>query len=275
MNNIEFYFQHLCEYYNVTIQDAIELSTRKTGRKPNLPRSKTCDAVSGMNLEEIWDLEKRESEQSIFKFYKDQGAWSAFRQCMRLSQSVGAYQNYLLNVLERLDTQFKIGRTVSICEYGCGVAPYSFLLLNILKPEIKINLYISDVDCEHLNFGEWRLNKIKESRKLDNLKIIKKVVEPNSLPTYEDKLDAVFIFEVLEHVPSPISTSKNLINQMDDKGLFLENFVKHEDDKGGPDLSSAKKERSDYLDYLDKNLNLFIGDPENKSPNGTRVWVKK
>lgn len=274
MNNIEFYFQHLCEYYNVTIQDAIELSTRKTGRKPNLPGSKTCDAVSGMNLEEIWDLEKRESEQSIFKFYKDQGAWSAFRQCMRLSQSVAAYQNYLLNVLERLDTQFKIGRTVSICEYGCGSAPYSFLLLNILKPEIKINLYISDVDCEHLNFGEWRLNQIKESRKLDNLKIIKKIVEPNCLPTYEDKLDAVFIFEVLEHVPSPISTSKNLIDQMNKSGLFLENFVKHEDEKGGPDLPSAKKERSDLLDYLGKNLNLFIGEPEKKSPNGTRIWMK-
>ena len=57
MNNIEFYFQHLCDYYNVTIQEAIELSTRKTGRKPNLPGSETCDAVSGMNLEEIWDLE--------------------------------------------------------------------------------------------------------------------------------------------------------------------------------------------------------------------------
>jgi hypothetical protein len=274
MNNIEFFFQHLCEYYNVTIEDAIDLSTRKTGRKPSLPGSKTCDPVSGMNLEEIWDSQERDSEESIFKFYKDQGAWSAFRQCMRLSQAVGAYQNYLLNVIERLDTQFKIGRTVSICEYGCGTAPFGFLLLNLLKPDIKINFYISDVDCEHLNFGEWRLNQIKKHRKLENVKIIKKLVEPNSLPTYEDKLDAVFIFEVLEHVPSPIATTLNLINQINSGGFLIENFIKHEDEKGRCDLPSSQKERSECLEYLDKNLNLFMGETESKSPNGTRIWMK-
>ena len=46
------WYSDLCEYYNVSQEEAISLSERKTGRKPNFPGSKTCKPLSGMNWEE-------------------------------------------------------------------------------------------------------------------------------------------------------------------------------------------------------------------------------
>ena len=55
----EIFLKDLCDYYNVSIHDAIELGTRSSGRKPNLPGSQTCESVTNMTLEDIWDLSKR------------------------------------------------------------------------------------------------------------------------------------------------------------------------------------------------------------------------
>ena len=74
---------HLCEYYGVTPEKALELGTRSTGRKPDLPGSTTTQAVSGMTYEDIWESRERKSIEDVFQFYKDQGAWSTFRQCVR------------------------------------------------------------------------------------------------------------------------------------------------------------------------------------------------
>ena len=277
MNEQEFFFKHLCEYYNVSIEEAIKLGSRSTGRKPDLPSSETCEAVSDMTFEDIWDSQKRESQEDVFKFYKDQGAWSAFRQCVRLRESAGAYQHYLLSPLNKIEHYMRLGREISICEYGCGTAPFSYLLSNAIKDDVKFKIFLSDVDCEHFNFGIWRLEQVKKERKLSNLEIIPKVVKPNELPTYDDELDIVYIFEVLEHVPDPPATAKNLFDQMSNGSFFVENFVKHEGlgDLNGPDLLSARKKRDEYLQFLNNNMSLELGDEEKKSPSGTRIWYKR
>ena len=77
------WYTHLCEYYNVEPQKALELGMRKSGRKPDLPESKTCKKVNNMTFEDIWALSERKNAHDVFKFYKDQGAWSSFRQCVR------------------------------------------------------------------------------------------------------------------------------------------------------------------------------------------------
>ena len=53
------WYDDLCEYYKVTPEEADLLGTRKTGRKPNLPGSLTCDPVSGKTFEEIWERKPR------------------------------------------------------------------------------------------------------------------------------------------------------------------------------------------------------------------------
>ena len=272
MDLMEFFLRHLSEYYGVSLSEALELGTRKDKRKPTFPGSKTCSPVSGVTMEDIWDFHPRKTQEDIFGFYKDQGAWSSFRQCVRLLEAAGAYQHLLNSSFRGLKDDTHV-----ICEYGCGVAPFSFLLLSVLSLSKKVKIYLSDVDCEHFTFGIWRLEKIIETRGLENVEIVPKVILPDELPCYEDSLDIVFIHEVLEHVPDPYKTTKNLFNHMNEEASFVENFIKHEpadEEEDGCDLLSARKCRGKYYKFLEKNLELFVGESEKTKPNGTRVWKK-
>ena len=159
------WLSYLCEYYDVSESEAIELGTRSSGRKPALPGSKTCEPVSDMTFEDLWALKERKTEKDIFDFYLDQGAWSAFRQCVR-HEDLSALHLSVLNPF--------VKDGLHICEYGSGVAPFSFSFCNMVKDNVNIDISLSDVDgCEHLLFGEWRLNQLKQRRKLEKINIAK------------------------------------------------------------------------------------------------------
>ena len=264
---------HLCEYYQVTPEKALELGTRSSGRKPDLPGSETCKPVSGKTFEDIWAEKERKDTQSVFDFYKDQGAWSTFRQCVRhkdFEKLHIAYYQYLAekNVLRQGS---------HLCEYGAGVAPFTTTFLKYLSNTMpNLTITIVDVDCEHFNFAKYRLNKIKEERGLSKIELIFETVEPNKLPTFKKKLDALFCFEVLEHTPSPADVINNIKDSMSSGGYYIENFIKHKDMSGdGPDLVSAKKERSKYYQILDQYYNIAVPEKYNDdNPNITRIWQR-
>lgn len=272
MNNIFYYknwYDDLCEYYKVTPDVALELGTRRPNRKPNLPASETTHAVSNLTFEEIWASKPRDSEEQIFQFYKDQGAWSAFRQVVRHKDLTSTHIDFLTKTIKKNST---------FCEYGCGVAPFTYTLLENIDTNEKLNICVSDVESEHFTFGVWRLRKLIASRNLNNVTLQSIPVLPGSLPNYPEKLDTVFIFEVLEHVPSPVATLKNLTSQMNEGGLFCENFIKHEHDPNeqpGPDLDSAAEQRDLYYENLNKDFELLFGDSHIVQPNQTRIWKKK
>ena len=239
------WYKHLCDYYDVTPEEALKLGTRSSGRKPSLPGSPTCQPVKDLTFEQIWAQKDRKDVQSIFDFYKDQGAWSAFRQCVRHKDM----ENLHLSYMKFLIDSSVIRPGAHICEYGAGVAPFVTTFLKYLDDNstknIDLEITIADVDCEHLNFAKYRLNEIKDSREMKNLKLNFETVEPEKLPSFENKLDALFCFEVLEHVPSPLAVIENISNSMNPGGIYIENFIKHDDDDDddGPDLSSARYER--------------------------------
>ncbi len=263
------WYDDLCEYYGVTPDEALELGTRKPNRKPNLPSSPTTHAVNNLTFEEIWSSKSRTTEEQIFEFYKDQGSWSTFRQVVRHKDMTSIHLDFLKKTIKKNST---------FCEYGCGVAPFTHTLLQNIDQNEKLNIYISDVESEHFTFGIWRLEKLIKTRRLDNVTFKPMPILPNSLPKYSKNVDVVFIFEVLEHVPSPISTFKNLVNQMNKDGLFCENFIKHvanHDELPGPDLDSAAEERDDFYKELSKNCDLLFGSSESDQPNHTRIWKKK
>jgi len=267
--NKQNWYDDLCEYYNVTPDVALELGTRRPNRKPNLPSSRTTHAVSDLTFEEIWALKNRDSEEQIFQFYKDQGAWSAFRQVVRHKDMISTHIDLLSKTI-RKDSTF--------CEYGCGVAPFTYTLLQNIDQEAKLNICISDVDCEHFTFGVWRLQKLINTRCLFNINLVPITVTPQSLPQYPEKLDTVFIFEVLEHVPNPLATFNNLASQMNENGLFCENFIKHIHDPNepsGPDLDSAAELRDEYYRTLEEKFDLLLGNKPISQPNQTRIWKKK
>lgn len=275
------WYTHLCEYYDVTPDQALELGTRSSGRKPDLPGSITCKPVSGKTFEDIWEEKDRTDTQSVFDFYKDQGAWSAFRQCVRHKDMENLHLTYIFNIikLEMLKNKSHI------CEYGCGVAPFMTTLMKYIDLEnqsnkdVKFKISLVDVDCEHFNFSKYRLQKIKKERQLDGITLSFNEVKAEKLPNFETKLDVVFCFEVLEHVPSPVKVIENITMSMNPGGIYIENFIRHEnndDDDDGPDLLTARNERAAYYNHLNENYNIIqpqIYDDNN--PNITRIWQLK
>ena len=262
----EQWIDYLCQYYDVSHREAVQLGTRRTGRKPNLPASNTCNSVSDLTLEDIWSLKERKNESDIFDFYKDQGAWSAFRQTIRHIELFEYHRQFWNSI----DVNYS-----SICEYGCGVAPFLSSLLLTSPSDIFLDVSLTDVEgCEHLHFAEWKLNKIIEERNLSDVELDVCPVKPNSLPTYDKELNVVILYEVIEHVPSPIATLNNLIDHMAENAVLLENFVYHGDGDDGPDLKSAADERDGFYDILQTQFKIVYGDTD-LSSNQTRLWQKQ
>lgn len=257
----------LCDYYGVTRDDAITLGTRSSGRRPNLPGSSTTQPVAGKTLEEIWDSKSRSTPAEVFEFYRDQGAWSSFRQVVRHKGMDAFHTSVVDNVVRRAGV---------MCEYGCGVAPFTYSKLMTLDRDQASTFFISDVDSEHFNFGIWRCRRLIEERGLERVSLVPVTIEHDRLPVYPCNIDGVVVFEVLEHVPSPVATLDNLNRQLMSKGVLFENFIKHVDDDGdGPDLRSARLERDAYYEQLYREFSLLSPNPPETHPNESRFWQKR
>ena len=209
----------LCEYYNVSPEEADLLGTRKKGRKPSLPGSETCAPVSGLTFEEIWDSKARDTSEQIFDFYKEIGK------------------------------NKEPGSTVNILEYGAGVAPICIWLADNFK-NLNFNFYINDVPSEHLTFGEWRLKKRNQNVK-------KFEIAPEIFPNYGDvKFDLIYMLDVLEHMDKPFSAVEALLEYCKpNETVLLETWVEHNEQALGTgcDLDREKKET---VKLIKKNFSL-------------------
>lgn len=253
------WYQDLCDYYQVTPEQALELGTRAPGRRPCLPASPTTQALSGLSLEEIWALRPRETPAAIQDFYREMGAWATFRQV----------------VYHRMRSFKDIAQGItpgtSFCEYGAGVAPVAFWLVEHLKG-IPFNLTIVDVPSEHLAFGEWRLRRrIRELRACVNLEVLE--VLPDQLPL-KKFYQVITILEVFEHLHNPLEVAHHLYDHLCPGGLLWENYIRI-DNPSGEDLPVAQEQREQVFDFIKGHFQLISGrDPAKKDGGGTRCWKK-
>ena len=127
------------------------MSTRKKGRKPSLPGSKTCKPVSNMTFEEIWDMKPRKTSAQIFEFYKDIGSWSSIRQ-PRYNANIN--KDLLLKYMFNYNQNKEV---YNILEYGSGVGPITRCITDNYAN--KFHFTLVDVPCECLHFARFRLNE--------------------------------------------------------------------------------------------------------------------
>ena len=98
------------------------------------------------------------------------------------------------------------------------------------------------------------------------------------MPKYNSKLDVAIVFEVFEHIFSPLAVINNLFEQMNDDAVLVENFIDHDhahDGPGASDLDSAAEEREEYYKFLFDNFTLIAGPTESTQSDATRIWRKK
>ena len=232
------WYDDLCEYYKITPEQANTLGTRKTGRKPDLPGSPTCEPVSGKTFEDIWESKPRETSAQIFEFYKEIGSWLSFRQC-KYHEHGPAY-GAGFEGLEHLKHK-QVKSTINMLEYGGGVCPVSTWFADNVK-QLNYNFYINDVPSEHLNFGEWRL-------KNRNQNVKKFEIEPDIFPDYGDiKFDLIYMIDVLEHMDKPYGAIESLLKYCKpNETVLIETWIDHTEKGIGCDLDREKKETMELI----------------------------
>ena len=212
------WYSDLCEYYDVKPDEAISLSERKTGRRPNLPGSATCEPLSGMNWEELWDCKPRETLQQKMEFYDEIGSWQSFRQC---NYRKDFPFHFFYNNFTRFGDH--------ILEYGAGVCPLANFFLEINSSPIYEYSFV-EVKSEHYRFGKWRLNK----KSPETIKNFFTVDHNCPLPDFSNikNFDFVSMLDVLEHLPNPLDVIHNVTSNLNGGGYLLETWVQHEHGPG-------------------------------------------
>lgn len=242
------WFDDLCEYYSVSPDQAVLLGTRKTGRRPNLPGSATCKPVSGMNFEELWEANPRETIQQKMDFYKDIGAWQVFRQC-------NYRQNF--NYASLFFPHIKPGS--SIVEYGCGVAPVTNYIVERAESFggmaglARMKFCLVDVEGEHLEFAKWRLKKKAPGVDFD----VHEINSDYTLPNFDRNFDIISIMDVFEHLPNPYEVMTNLYNHSNPGVVLVETW--RDGYPGGPDLQEAEDQKKSTMNFINSHFRRIKG----------------
>lgn len=234
------WYDDLCEYYNVTLQQALELGTRKTGRRPFFPQSVTCEnPPQGLTFEEIWDAKPRDTIQQKMDFYKDLGPWQCFRQSVfRANYDYSVYFKYFQNIKD----------SFTILEYGCGISHLiNFIVDRATNIPQEFKFILVDVAGEHLEFAKWRLKKKAPNNSFE----FHEITEKYPVPKFGTNIDFTLITEVLEHLPNSYDVIKNITDFSNEGSVLVENYIDKTADWGHADLEEAAIQRPQVLDFLD------------------------
>ena len=121
-----------------------------------------------------------------------------------------------------------IPRHASVLEYGCGAAP---MLTGLARYYRRLDLRLYGTDLPHVlfHFARWKF------RNDPNVHLV-----PLPAPLMA-RFDVIFATEVLEHVPSPLQTVRDLHEMLMTGGALIYDFA--ETDGQGLDSPTAQAER--------------------------------
>jgi 2-polyprenyl-3-methyl-5-hydroxy-6-metoxy-1,4-benzoquinol methylase len=135
----------------------------------------------------------------------------------------------------------------SILEYGCGVAPIAHSLLHYGKRR-NLDITIADIRQINSHFARWRFGNSKQ------IKFLEIVPYKNTLP--RDCFNVVLLVSVMEHLPDPLTTIKNVTASLKTKGILIFDYILGDGD--GQDTIEAVQQRDEVLDYIKNNCNYSV-----------------
>ena len=149
-----------------------------------------------------------------------------------------------------------------ILEYGCGIAPISHSLLSV---GIKRNLNITIADIRQINF-HYAIHRL--GKNVEHFEIV-----PFENSIQKSKYNIVLMVTVMEHLPDPLETVKNITNGLKKNGLFIFDYILSDGD--GQDTIEAVEQRGDVLKYISEHYEVLSGTLlENESMGRTVCRIK-
>ena len=174
----------------------------------------------------------------------------------------GAIRRYAYDPMQLFYCEKYVRNGDSICEYGCGVAPITFSLMNYSK---KRNLSFTIADIKQINshFAKVRLG--------ENAEFIELRPFENSLPT--ERFNVVTFKEVLEHLPNPLDTIRSITESLKPNGILVFDYILGDGD--GQDTIEPIEQRPDVIKFIDHYFNVIEGQLSINSSIGKTVCQLK
>lgn len=147
-------------------------------------------------------------------------------------------------------------------EYGCGIAPVSYSLLNF---SFKKNLDITIADILQINFiyAKYRMSGMVKTMML----------EPKMHNLKFDYYDVIICEAVMEHLPDPLETVKSIYKSLNQNGLFIFDYILSSGQ--GHDTIASLEKRNVVIDYLDTHFIMIEGKLSKNKSMSTTVLRKK
>lgn len=145
-----------------------------------------------------------------------------------------------------------INHNDSILEYGCGLAPITSSLLRVGKKQ-NLSFTIADIRQINFHYAKFQLGQAVKSFE----------ITPNLIEDLPEKYNAVILITVMEHLPNPLATIKNLTKSLQPGGILF--FDYHADDAHGQDTIEAVDQKKDVLDFISKNFEILKGNIDYKN----------
>lgn len=174
----------------------------------------------------------------------------------------GNVRKYSYRPLHSFFLEKYINDNSKILEYGAGIAPFSYSLINY---SLKKNLEITIADIIQINFiyAMFRLSGLCKF----------KIIENKKHNLEKDYYDVVILQAVLEHVPDPIETIKSLHGALKKNGILIFDYILSA--REGLDTHASAIYRKEVLNYIVSNFTIIKGEIDINKSMSTTIVKKK
>jgi len=175
-----------------------------------------------------------------------------------LYQFFGAVRRFSREPLHCRKLEKWINNGDTILEYGCGIAPISHSLINV---SIRRNINITIADIRQINF-HYAIHRL--GKNVDHFEIT-----PYENSIDKNKYNVIFMITVMEHLPDPLNTVKNITSGLKSNGIFVFDYILGDGD--GQDTIEAVEQRDAVLQYIDYHYDILSGAITKNESMGTTV----
>lgn len=153
---------------------------------------------------------------------------------------------------------------VSVCEYGCGLAPITQCLVNFYRGK-NINITAADIPSLMLHFARWKFRATPFVRVA--------TIDPNDTAPLSEMYDVIACMTVFEHLPRPLLLVQHLHRQLKPGGTFMFDYIAAE--SRGLDTEAAVAQRGDVLNFIREHFTVRRGSIPTDGRSVTAVVCRK